>query len=142
MNHKTLIQLRDEDFADCLRAVAKNYNRASTRVTPEIIISEALASQPRRYYLSFKTIAANLSRLRNAGTLASKSSTNRSTTLEQWRDINKAVSRYMARNKHVSLSEAITYVVNFSRPTRFFISDKKAYELFRRTLRREYRIVG
>lgn len=142
MNYKTLIQLRDEDFADCLRAVAKNYDKTSSPVTPEIIIAEALASQPQRYYLSFKTVSANLSRLRNSGTLASKSKANRSATLEQWRDINKAVSRYMARNKHVSLSEAITYVVNFSRPSRFFISDKKAYELFRRTLRREYRIVG
>ena len=142
MKRKTLTQLRDDDFADRLRAVAKNYDRTSSRVTPEIIIAEALASRPQRYYLSFKTVASNLSRLRNSGTLAFKSSANRSTTLQQWCDINHAVSLYMARNKDISLAEAISYIINFSRPSRFFISDKKARELFRRTLRREYRIVG
>lgn len=142
MNHKTLTQLRDDDFAECLRAVAKSYDKSPFSVTPEIIITQALALQPQRYYLSFNTIAANLPRLRNSGLFSSKSKAKRSATFEQWRDINNAVSCYMMRNKRATLYDAISHVINFGRPSRFFISDKKAHELFRRTLRREYRIVA
>ena len=141
MNSKTLTQLRDDDFANSLRSVARSYGNTSDRVTPETIIAEALASRPQRYYLTFRTISVTLPRLRNSGALKTNGRSQRSATIEQWRDINDAVSRYMALHRRATLADAITHVINFSRPSRFFISEKKAQELFRRTLRREYRIV-
>ena len=142
MKHKTLIQLRDADFVECLRSVAGRYEKDRRTVSPEIIIAEAIASRPRRYYLSFTTVHNTLSRLRSAGTLSVAPLSGSVNSRCQWIDINRAVSRYLALHKGASLADAISYVVNFSRPDRFYISDRKARELFRRTLRREYHYVG
>ena len=95
-----------------------------------------------RYYLSYSTVSTQLSRLRGKGHL--KTAANRKSTLarSQWADISSAVDRYLCRNKRATIGEAITHVVNFERPKRFYISDKRARELFRCVSRRTYSLVG
>ncbi len=139
MKHKTMAQLRDEDFVDCLRRAIKRHSADKKPSTSSQIIAEALASQPRRYYLSYSTIESGLGRLRNDGYFNRRSDR---MTYKRWLDINAAVNRYLARNKQAKLTDAISHVVNFGRPTRFYISDKKARELFRRVARRDYRVIG
>ncbi len=141
MKHINLSSLRDADFAECLRAVARRYEKERRRVTPETIIAEALASKPQRYYLSFSTIMTNLSRIRNSGFFSRSAECDKSHTRRQWHEINRAVNHYIAFHKGATLTDAITHVICFSRPERFYISDKKAWEVFRRTFRREYRYV-
>ena len=142
MNRKTLIQLRDEDFTECLRSTILRHQRERRDTAAAAIISEALASRPRRYYLAYSTVSTQLSRLRGKGHL--KTAANRKSTLarSQWADISSAVDRYLCRNKRATIGEAITHVVNFERPKRFYISDKRARELFRCVSRRTYSLVG
>ena len=141
MKHINLSSQRDADFAQCLRDVAKRYEKDRLSGTPETIIAEAMESQPPRYYLSFFTIVTNLSRIRNSVFFSRTEECDKNHTRRQWHEINRAVNRYLARNKGASLTDAVTHVVCFSRPERFYISDKKAREVFRRTFRREYRYV-
>lgn len=141
MKHINLSARRDADFAQCLRTVARRYEKDRRNVTPETIIAEAMASKPQRYYLSFSTIVTNLSRIRKSGFFSRTEECDKNHTRRQWHEINRAVNRYLARNKGATLTDAITHVICFSRPERFYISDKKAHELFRRTFRREYRYV-
>ncbi len=142
MNHKTLTQLRDDDFADCLRAVAGRYEKDRRAVSAETIIAEAMATSPKRYYVAFATIVQNVSRLLRSGYAADDPKLTSLNARQQWLDIYRSVRRYMILHKDASLDDAITYVVNYTRPARFYISDKKARELFRRTLRCVYHYVA
>lgn len=140
MKQKTLIQLRDEDFIDSLRSTMRRLKRERRFAAPSQIIAEALASRPRRYYLSYTTVATRLMRLRNSGQLKISGSGKVSLAVRQWADINSAVDRYLCRHKRATIGEAISYVVAFDRPCRFYISDKKARELFRGVSRPTYSI--
>lgn len=135
MSQKTLSQLRDADFALSLKESLKRCRQEFGRPTGTQIISDALASRPQRFYLSHRTVESRLRLIRKDGNYCSS---RRTPSRDQWAEISKAVDRYLARHKEADFSEAVDYVVNYARPSRFFISDRKARELFRRTLSREY----
>ena len=141
MNKNTLIQLRDEDFTDCLRTTLRRLRDERRYLSAEHIIAEALASRPRRYYLSYATIASRLPKLRKSGQLNVAEGKRVNRAVGQWADINSAVDRYLSRHKRAKVTEAITYVVNFERPSRFFIPDKRARELLYSLVRPTYSLV-
>jgi hypothetical protein len=141
MNKNTLIQLRDEDFTDCLRTTLRRLRDERRYLSAEHIIAEALASRPRRYYLSYATIASRLPKLRKSGQLNVAEGKRVNRAVGQWADINSAVDRYLSRHKRAKVAEAITYVVNFERPSRFFIPDKRARELLYSLVRPTYSLV-
>ncbi len=135
MSEKTLSQLRDADFARSLKESLKRCRKTYGRPTGTQIINEALASRPQRFYLSYRTVESHLRTMRRN----TRSDCGRTTPArDQWAEISKAVDCYLARHKDARFAEAVDYVVNYARPSRFFISERKALELFRRTLSREY----
>ena len=138
MKRKTLIQLRDEDFTECLCAAARRLAKEDARATPQQIIDLAMNARPKRYYISFATIAQNIMRRRRTGYCGATHG--HEATREQWRDIDLAVRRYMLLHRGATITDAITHVANFCRPSRFFIPPKRARALFRQALRTEYRI--
>ena len=139
MSQKTLSQLRDADFAKSLKESLQRYRAMSVRPTSTQIIADALAARPQRYYLSYRTIEARINRLRRE-TIAADAKT-LSASQPQWAEISAAINRFLARNKRATMSDAINHVVNFARPSRFFISERKAQQLFRLTLCPEYHFI-
>ncbi len=138
MKRKTLTQLRDEDFIQCLRYVVSEHPSAS----PDVLIDLAIASQPRRYYLTYNSVNTVLPKLRKKGLPRRPSSYSGKQSYERWIDINNAVCRYMALTKHSTVADAITHVLNFERPSRFFIPRRRAVEIFNAIICQEYRIVS
>ena len=98
MNKNTLIQLRDEDFTDCLRTTLRRLRDERRYLSAEHIIAEALASRPRRYYLSYATIASRLPKLRKSGQLNVAEGKRVNRAVGQWADINSAVDISAATN--------------------------------------------
>ena len=139
MSQKTLSQLRDADFAKSLKESLRRYRAMSVRPTSTQIIEDALAARPQRFYLTYRTIEARINRLRREAIGAGGKKL--SASQQQWVEVSAAINRFLARNKRATMSDAINHVVNFARPSRFFISERKAQLLFRLTLRREYHFV-
>ena len=135
MKTKTLSQLRDADFADSLKASLKRYHDRNERPTSTQIINDALAMRPRRYYLSYRTVENTINHISNE---PSRRQARHTASRQQWDELSRAVFRYLARHKDATTAEAVNHVINFERPSRFFISERKARELLRRTLRRKY----
>ena len=138
MKRKTLTQLRDEDFAACLRRVAAENPSA----TADELINLASCCTPRRYYITYTTVVTQLPRMRKKGLERRAVMPDGIPSRERWIDINNAVCRYMILNRRATLHDAITHVINFERPTRFFISRRHATDIFNALFRRVYRVVG
>lgn len=139
MSQKTLSQLRDADFMKNLKASLKRFHDRSERPSGSQIIADALKSRPERYYFSYRTVESHIRRMRKNrfDPVHSRLTAARS----EWVEIHAAVDRYLARHKKAPISEAIDYVVNFARPSRFFISDRKARQLFNQTITKKFHYV-
>lgn len=139
MSQKTLSQLRDADFAKRLKESLQRYRTMAVRPTSTQIIEDALAARPQRFYLDYRTIEGRINRLRRES--FGGNGKKLSPCQQQWAEISAAINRFLARNKRATMSDAINHVVNYVRPSRFFISERKAQDLFRRTLCREYHFI-
>lgn len=140
---KSLIQLRDDDFVACLRSVVNKNHKWLSKIDVATIIAQALAMKPKRYYLAHDTVLSNIRRS-HFSTSSKPSSVNDesfSAARLQWYDIECAVRRHMATHPDDSLYEAINFVINFTRPRRFYISPSRALLIFKKNFRLEYRLI-
>lgn len=132
MKTESLIRRRDENFIKVVRDIIDRRYKAGRFATPSVIISEALDTQPDRYYLSCDTVLNRLPRMRRDRLSGGSDKASRM----QWHDLNAAVDRYLARHAGARLADAVAYVIAFERPRRFYISDRVARDLFHRAVRR------
>lgn len=137
MTRHHLTALRDQDFADCLRRVVADSRNSGA--TSSRLIDLALACRPRRYYLNYATVSQTLVRLRREGLPTGPVDDH---VLGRWIDINNAVNRYIALHRHATLQDAITHVITFERPSRFYIPPRRAVRIFRSIVRPRYALAS
>lgn len=129
MQNNTLSSLRDADFATQLVAIADDFRRNSIPLSRERLIDLALMQRPKNFYLSFAYVYRRLVSLRRTGFFDTPHADLKPLRMI-WTEINAKVNAYLYRNTRASLTDAISHVLNFSRPDRFYISRAKADEIF------------
>ncbi|MDE6207938.1 MAG: hypothetical protein K2M55_09030 [Muribaculaceae bacterium] len=94
---------------------------------PELI-DRAMAARPQQFYLSYDTARRLLKTYYDHGheafLYAEKAA--------EVEELAAHVERAMARNRRMRLSEALTFVLHFCRPSRFYISRDSATRIIRR----------
>lgn len=127
-----LTKLRDADFTAKLEEMASSLRRRGIRPTADEVIDAALMSRPRQYYLSFGYIVKRLSALRKNGFFDESPRAAAGSARAVWYEINMKVNAYRQRHRRATNEEAVSHLVNFCSPDRFYMSRATARRIFRR----------
>lgn len=130
--HTHLTKQRDADFTRCLEEMASSLRRRGLRPTPDDIIEAAMMSRPRQYYLSFAYIVRRLSALRKSGFFDNQPKAAAGSQRAIWYEIDAKVKAYRQRHRKATTEEAVSHLVNFCSPDRFYMSRATARRIFRR----------
>lgn len=136
-NTTTLTGLRDEDFAAKLEEMAANLRRRGLRPSADDIISAAMMSRPRQYYLSYNYILRRLNALHHDGFFDRNPAPMPGSPRAVWIEIDAKVKAYRLRHRRATIEDAVTHLVNFCSPDRFYISRPTARRIFRKHFRAE-----
>lgn len=120
---------RDADFANRCLAIVRRQNAANLITDRDGIIAEALSSRPLSFYVSFDYALSRLAALRRheSRTHGLKASAGQRAL---WLELGDLVDRHMRRSPKIKLTDALTLAINYGRPSRFYISRRKAREIF------------
>ncbi len=125
---KTLIQLRNEDFVRCCIDIFRN-DCAMGAIRPlDTVIERALACQPLCHYLDYDSVSAKLHRIGRRGLEAEVSSP---LFRAMWQELAEQVAETRQRRGRLNHAQALTFVLTFKRPSRFYISPDTAKRLLR-----------
>lgn len=136
-NTTTLTGLRDEDFATKLEEMASNLRRHGLQPTADDIINAAMMSRPRQYYLTYNYILRRLNALRHAGFFDRSPAPLPGSPRAVWVEIDAKIKAYRLRHRRATIEDAVTHLVNFCSPDRFYISHSTARRIFRERFRAE-----
>ncbi len=137
IKNTTLTSLRDADFISKLEEISSNLRRNGLKPTRDDIIDAALMSKPRQYYLSFSYILRRLNSLQREGYFEHCSGLTPGSPRAVWREIDAKVRDYRRRHRRATTEDAVSHLVNFCSPDRFYISRATARRLFQRHFRAE-----
>lgn len=120
---ETLIQHRNADFKRrCLQIVKADYATGALRPL-DSVLERAISQQPLSHYLNFDTASRRLHKIRRYGleTVVKEPLARR-----RWAELMAQVTEQMVRNKHMKFYQALTFVLNFKRPSQFYITPDTA----------------
>lgn len=121
------IEQRNRDFIRVCRQVAATRRRLGRSMARRAIVSDALAVAPQCFYVNRDTASRALHTLHHGGF-------HHRHAREQWAEFQTQVQETMERRR-CTVSQAIDFVLNFRRPTRFHITHRHANRLYGRYLR-------
>lgn len=125
---KTPLQMRNEEFRRrCVEIFNDDY-RQGKFPTVDSILERAMAKQPRCFYVNYDRASRRLSQIERYGLdVAVKEEESRN----MWGEIMGHVQAYLLQNPKASRCTALTFVLNFRRPSRFHISKANARRIIR-----------
>lgn len=124
----TLTEARNADFRQkCVLLFERDMRQGIVRPLDDVIES-ALALQPLSHYVNFDLARRHMVEIRRYGISAVFREDN---ARRQWSEIWMQVQSFLATHPRKSLDDALSFVLNFCRPSRFYIS----YDTGRRILR-------
>ena len=124
---KTATQARDDEFiAICKEIISRNI--ASGRHSSlAIVIDEAIHRRPRCHYVSYERASRILHYIDTCGSTALRS---RLAALK-WIELYNQVKASMEGPRRLTFDQALTFVLSFQRPSRFYITLSRALRLLR-----------
>lgn len=137
---------RNRDFVRRCFEIYEAHLREGVSLTPDELVVIALQSRPRAHYLSFETASKKLHLIERSGIGIVKEAAARA----MWTELRSQVDEVMRVRGNLTFSAALSAVLNFGRPTRFYMSEGRArniirpyytrsFILFRKSLNRETR---
>lgn len=116
---KDLILARNGDFRRrCIRIFNSDYNEGAIRPL-DSVLERAINTRPLCHYLSYDTASKRLHAIRRHGlTNVVKEKIAR----QMWAELAGQVSEIMSQHPDKSFEKALSFVLNFCRPSRFHIS--------------------
>lgn len=117
----SLIQARNRAFVKQALAILGRHLAAGERLTRAELIAKTLACQPPCYYASHDRVSQAL-RILGPHPMSAPTSERRA----MWLEIHHRVAELMNGPRHLRRHQAISFVLNFTRPSRFFISERTA----------------
>lgn len=126
---KEMIDLRNRNIVALLRDKKRNLALAGAKVSKTELVETVMSAQPWAHYVDFDYASRMMHRLWQKGPEALGC---RGLALRKWLDLAEQVKDVMASTKLSNVNSALTYVLNFRRPPRFYISPRTIDELIRR----------
>lgn len=126
-NHRDLTQARNEEFLRRCRKMFRDDYEAGTMRPLQEIINTVMHQQPRGHYLNYETASRRLHLIERRGLEAVVTE---ELGRQMWTELRAQVDEVMARQKKKSFQQALTFVLTFCRPSRFYIT----YDTARRIL--------
>lgn len=127
----TLTDLRDADFVRCCGALINKMKRQGKSFTPREIVRLALAERPDGFYVSYESALHHVRR--GCGPASTDSSQHVRRGL--WHDLCTCVERRMNARPGRCISEAVSHVLGYQRPGRFYMSERLAMAIFARNFK-------
>ncbi len=126
MNEKRMTDHRNREFIRRCVDIFERDCREATMQTLESVIDRALAQQPCCHYLSYDHASRKLHRIARRGL---ENVVKEDLARAMWRELAAQVADVMAKNPRKSFDAALSFVLNFCRPTRFYMSRDTARRL-------------
>lgn len=134
-NRNRNTELRDRDFADCCVETVRRARFNNEQLSSAEAVARAMAMRPRAFYVSSGYAYNQVLRIRQMG--GDRYSTMATEPSElMWLEIYGRVMAAMESGDHFCLFSAVVSVVD-SRPTRFYLSRRRAIEIFNGVVRRD-----
>lgn len=120
-------QARDAEFISVCRQIIERYNRSGHRCSLSLVLDEALAHAPRCHYVSYDYASRVLHQMEMAGGVPA------GTTLRRlrWAELYNQVKETMEGPRRLTFDKALSFVLAFRRPSRFYIDRARATRLLR-----------
>lgn len=116
---KNLTKNRNAEFARrCIEIFEKDYRNGCVRPLDEVL-AIALAMQPHSHYLSYDTASRKLHAIERHGIDALVTGEN---TRALYTELSEQVANVMRTRSQLGFDEALSFVLNFCRPSRFYMS--------------------
>ncbi len=116
---RDLIKARDDEFRRrCVEIFKSDYNSGAIRPL-DSVLERAMACQPHCHYLSYDTASRRLHEIERYGLEAI---VRERIARQMWTELAAQVADVMALHPRKSFNMALSFVLNFCRPSRFFIS--------------------
>lgn len=129
---QTPIQQRNQAFVRQAMAILATHMQTGERITRRQLINKALACRPPAYFTHHDKISSVLTVL--ARHHCPEPKTERQA---MWMEIKQRVDDLMTGPRKLNRPQAISFVLNFTRPSRYFISyvtaERLLYKLIRTT---------
>lgn len=121
---QTLTELRNRAFVKQALAILSRHMRAGERITRRQLVEKALASRPPSYFINQDQVSIVLSAIDRMPDFKPASERH-----AMWLEIRNRVRNLMEGPRKLRRHEAVSFVLNFTQPSRYFISHKTADRL-------------
>lgn len=125
--NNTATKARDAEFIAICLDIIRQHNRSGRDCRLAEVIDLALARRPRCHYVSYDHASRILHVIHRAGLTAGE---NRLQRLK-WLELYNQVKAAMEGPRRLSFDKALTFVLGFMRPSRFYIERERALRLLR-----------
>ncbi len=130
----TLHQERNASFVRTAMNILADHMARHERITRKELILKAIAMRPPYYYVDADRAADVLNYLR-----CHKWPEHPSLRQQMWMEFYNQVKEEMEGPRHLKLTKAVSFVLNFRRPSRYYITPEQAGRLLRgRIISRSY----
>ncbi len=126
--------MRDRDFAECCAETVRRARFNNEYPTPAEAIARAMSMRPRAYYVSIGYAYTQVLNIRRIGPDRYSASATQPSDM-MWLEIYERVMAAMVSRRCCSLFDALVCVME-QRPSRFYISRRRATEIFNDAVRR------
>ena len=117
--------LRDTDFINNACAILNAARSNGEHLTMDELIRRALRARPSGYYADFDNAYSKILKCaKDKGDVCSKP-----LMRDYWNDMYGKVDNYRKQCPGTAIYSALSYVLNFQRPERFYITRRKAAQL-------------
>lgn len=123
---KSSTKMRNADLvATARRLLAFATGRGKTMNVSQLLAA-TLSCQPKMHYIDFDTASRKLHAIERRGL---ESVVRTPIARQQWAELRGQVAEAMSTRRHLSFVQALTFVLHFRRPSRFYIAPNSAFKI-------------
>lgn len=123
----TATKARDAEFIAICLDIIRQHNRSGHPCRLTDVIEQALSRRPRCHYVSYDHASRILHVIHRGGLATGRNRVQRL----KWLELYNQVKETMEGPRRLSFDKALTFVLGFMRPSRFYIERERAIRLLR-----------
>lgn len=125
---KKLTEMRNADLIGAARQCVNLARQRGETMNFTDLIAAAEACRPKAHYIEYEAASRRLKAIERRGLEATVSS---APARRQWAELQQQVMETMAKRRKLSFSQALTFVLHFRRPSRFYLTPLAVFKIIR-----------
>lgn len=125
---KKLTEMRNRDLTEASRRCAQLARQRGQRLTLGELMAAAAACRPKLHYIEYETASRRLKQIERKGLEAC---VRPGPARQQWKELAEQVAEAQAARRKLSFSQALTFVLHFRRPSRFYLTPASVFKIIR-----------